>query len=122
MKPTSKNYAISINTQEKLAALAAAVTVLVAGAAIFTRLAERSAKAFPNCGGQCNIQPFGMVGIAPGQTARLNVIFGPDNGQTPATIRLSFNDASGNRLLTRYRACRSRPASRWGLLGQPLST
>jgi hypothetical protein len=93
MKP--KSLLTRIGATSKLAVLVAAVTVLTVGVAVLGRLAERHAHAFGACN-HCRNMIFGMVGIAPGQTARLN-IFIPDGA--PNMVSLSFVDSNGAQLI-----------------------
>jgi len=100
MKHKSTSLLAHITTRSRLAGLTAAAIILAVGAAALIRLAERPARAFPTCP-TCISHLFGMVGIAPGQTARLNVfpIAAPTFPQgSSSTVMLSFLDSNGGQL------------------------
>jgi len=93
-----RSEAMKLNATSK-----AIVVAALAGVAIFCALPAGRVNALPNCPTCRNLRfTFGMVGISPGQTARLNVVNaippGPPNSPPgpPIRVTLMFVDSTGN--------------------------
>jgi hypothetical protein len=93
-----RSETMKLNGISKLIAIAA-----VGGIAILCALPAGRVSALPGCPGCRNLRfTFGMVGITPGQTARLNVVNaippGPPNipPGPPIRVTLMFVDSNGN--------------------------
>jgi hypothetical protein len=89
---------MNLNSTSKVIAVAALVAI-----AIFCALPAGRVSALPNCTGCRNFKfSFGMLGITPGQTARLNVVNAIPNGPPqipsgpPSRVTLMFVDSNGN--------------------------
>lgn len=81
---------MNLNASSKVAAVAA-----LAAIAIFYTMSANLTSALPKCPGCRNLLfSFGMLGITPGQTARLNVVNAIPVGP-PQRITLMFVDANG---------------------------
>jgi hypothetical protein len=89
---------MKLNETSKVIAVVALVAI-----AIFCALPAVRGSALPNCSGCRNLKfTFGMLGITPGQTARLSVVNALPSGPPqipvgpPSRVTLMFVDSNGN--------------------------